>query len=203
MTKKPSPLQAARTRVAAELTLPEDDWRVVRLAALEVAYDGVQATLATGNPRDADIDALLKLDAQIETVRKEAGLSAKPLAVRVTYVHPTTKCPECQHEFSLDLPDDDNGSPVQAANAKPLLDDPYVVAQPADSSAPSSPPSCTDLVPGAGKISTGRTPTPNVVELKRPSIHDPVVFGDGTKLNPPLKRLGPREAWQGYPLPTV
>jgi hypothetical protein len=123
MTKKPSPLQAARTRVAAELELPDDDWRVVRLAALEVAYDGVQATLATGNPRDADIDALLKLDMQIEAVRKEAGLSAKPIALRVTYVHPTTKCPGCGNEFSLDLPDDDSsGSPVQAASSKPVAE---------------------------------------------------------------------------------
>jgi hypothetical protein len=197
-----SALQKAREAAGIELGLPTTDWRVVRLATLTAAHEALQAALAAG--ARIDFKELLEVDRTLSDVRKEIGLNKPPLAVQVTYVHPTTKCPACQHEFSLDLPDkDDNGSPVQAANAKPLLDDPYVVAQPADSSAPSSPPSCTDLVPGAGKISTGRTPTPNVVELKRPSIHDPVVFGDGTKLNPPLKRLGPREAWQGYPLPTV
>jgi hypothetical protein len=192
-------LQQAREAAGRELGMPVDDWRVVRLATLTMASEQLQAELALGGR--IDFNDLLAVDKQLAELRKELKPAAKPMAVQVTYVHPTTKCPKCSHEFSLDLPDDDdNGSPVQAANAKPLRDDPYVVAKPADPSAPASPPSCTDLVPGAGKMSR---PQPKVVELKRPSIHEPVVFGDGTKLNPPLKRLGPREAWQGYPLPTV
>jgi hypothetical protein len=155
MTKKPSPLQAARTRVATELGLPEDDWRVIRLAALQVAYDGVQATLATGNPRDADVDALLKLDMQIEAVRKEAGLSVKPLAIKVTYVSPNTRCPKCDHAFNLDLPtDDDNGSKVQAANAKPI--------EPADQTPPKAPGSIVAAVPGAAAMSR-----PQVIDLEQ------------------------------------
>jgi hypothetical protein len=194
----------ARRAAAAELLAvdnverPITDPAVIKLASARLYAEAVMLKVLSG-----DVPPASEIKAAQDMVTEARAAVPKPVAVQVTYVHPTTKCPKCQHEFSLDLPDDDNGSPVQAANAKPLLDDPYVVAQPADSSAPSSPPSCTDLVPGAGKISTGRTPTPNVVELKRPSIHDPVVFGDGTKLNPPLKRLGPREAWQGYPLPTV
>jgi hypothetical protein len=128
-------LQQAREAAGRELGMPVDDWRVVRLATLTMASEQLQAELALGGR--IDFNDLLAVDKQLAELRKELKPAAKPMAVQVTYVHPTTKCPKCSHEFSLDLPDDDdNGSPVQAANAKPLRDDPYVVAKPADPSAP-------------------------------------------------------------------
>jgi hypothetical protein len=85
-TNKPSPLNAARKAVAAELKLPIDDWRVTRLSTLVAAYNGCQATLAAG--RDVDIDELLKLDTQIAQVRDALKLT-RPIEIKVTYTDPT------------------------------------------------------------------------------------------------------------------
>jgi hypothetical protein len=85
-TNKPSPLNAARKAVAAELKLPIDDWRVTRLSTLVAAYNGCQATLASG--RDVDIDELLKLDTQIAQVRDTLKLT-RPIEIKVTYADPT------------------------------------------------------------------------------------------------------------------
>jgi hypothetical protein len=183
-------MQAAlhRTREAAakEIGCEASDWRAIRLAALVSAHEQLQTALASGER--VSFSELLDVDRALGEMRKELKL-AQPLNVQVKIVHPRTKCPQCQHEFSLDLPDDDSsGSPVQAASSKP-------VAQPADPTPSKAPGSIVAAVPGSAAMS--RPAAPKVVELKRPSIHDPVVFGDGTKLNPPLKRLGP------YPLPTV
>jgi hypothetical protein len=153
-----SALQKAREAAGIELGLPTTDWRVVRLATLTAAHEALQAALAAG--ARIDFKELLEVDRTLSDVRKEIGLNKPPLAVQVTYVHPTTKCPACQHEFSLDLPDkDDNGSPVQAANTKPLPGDPYAVPKPA--------PGTVDLVVGAGKMATGRVPEPTVIDLEQ------------------------------------
>ena len=196
-------LQRAREAAGRELKLPVDDWRVVRLATLTMASEQLQAELALGGR--VDFGDLLSVDKQLAELRKELKPAAEPISVDVHVIGPAdeAKCPECGHVFKppevrqtleeaqhAALERIAKESAARAANA--------VVPQPAE-----TPRSVTDVVPGAGKISTGRTPPPNVVELKRPSIHDTVVFGDGIKLNPPLKRLEPREPWQGYPLPTV
>jgi hypothetical protein len=150
-------LQRAREACGRELDLPVDDWRVVRLATLTMASDQLQAELALGGR--IDFNDLLAIDKQLAELRKELKPAAKPLAVQVTYVHPTTKCPQCQHEFSLDLPDkDDNGSPVQAANNKPLVD-PY---KPADQTPPKAPGSIVAAVPGAAAMSR-----PQVIDLEQ------------------------------------
>jgi PHD/YefM family antitoxin component YafN of YafNO toxin-antitoxin module len=145
--------------------------------------------------------------ATAETVTLNEAISshlprAKPIGVDLHIVETadTVACPQCSHEFQPDkvrrtLEEAQHAARERMAKESAARAANAVVPQPAE-----TPRSVTDVVPGAGKISTGRTPPPNVVELKRPSIHDPVVFGDGTKLNPPLKRP---EAWQGYPLPTV
>jgi hypothetical protein len=145
-------LQQAREAAGRELDLPVDDWRVVRLATLTMASDQLQAELALGGR--IDFNDLLSVDKQLAELRKELKPAAKPVAVQVTYVHPNTKCPKCSHEFSLDLPDDDSsGSPVQAANNKPLPGDPYVVAKPVDQTPPKAPGSIVAAVPGAAAMS--------------------------------------------------
>jgi hypothetical protein len=195
-------LQRAREAAGRELELPVDDWRVVRLATLTMASDSLQAELALGGR--VDFGDLLSVDRQLAELRKELK-PANNINLEVHVVGPAdeAKCPECGHVFKppevrQTLKEAQHAASERIAKESAARAANAVVPQPAE-----TPRSVTDVVPGAGQISTGRTPPPNVVELKRPSIHDPVVFGDGTKLNPPLKRLGPREAWQGYPLPTV
>jgi hypothetical protein len=186
-------LQQAREAAGRELGMPVDDWRVVRLATLTMASEQLQAELALGGR--IDFNDLLAVDKQLAELRKELKPAAKPMAVQVTYVHPTTKCPKCSHEFSLDLPDDDdNGSPVQAANAKPLPGDPYVVAKPADPTPPKAAGSIVAAVPGAAAMSRPQ----NVVSLT-PAERRQKALDEA-----PLKRHQ-REAWHDYAhqIPTV
>jgi hypothetical protein len=146
--------------------------------------------------------AAAEFKAATDMVEAARGVIKEPLSIDIHVVGPAdeAKCPECGHVFKppevrQTLEEAQHAASERIAKESAARAANAVVPQPAE-----TPRSLTDVVPGAGKISTGRTPPPNVVELKRPSIHDPVVFGDGTKLNPPLKRP---EAWQGYPLPTV
>lgn len=140
--------------VARLISQPADSLAVRLVALARLKMDATEAALLSGDPTVTigDITALEEVFAKY--------VPKAPLAVQVTYVHPTTKCPQCQHEFNLDLPDkDDNGSPVQAANAKPLVDDPY---KPADQTPPKAPGSIVAAVPGAAAMSR-----PQVIDLEQ------------------------------------
>jgi hypothetical protein len=170
---------------------------VIRLANARLYEASISWKVVSG-----ETIAAAEFKAATDMVEAARGVIKEPLSIDIHVVGPAdeAKCPECGHVFKppevrQTLEEAQHAASERIAKESAARAANAVVPQPAE-----TPRSVTDVVPGAGKISTGRTPPPNVVELKRPSIHDPVVFGDGTKLNPPLKRP---EAWQGYPLPTV
>jgi hypothetical protein len=85
-------LIAARKAAAADLRLPETDWRVRRFAVLSIAYEGHEALLASG--RDVEADTLLKLDEAMQAIR--ASIPPERITVQLTRSHgPFTVCPEC------------------------------------------------------------------------------------------------------------
>jgi hypothetical protein len=85
-------LLAARKAAAADLGLPESDWRVRRFAVLSIAYEGHEEMLASG--RGVDAEALLKLDEAMQAIR--ASIPPPRVRIELTRSHgPFTTCPEC------------------------------------------------------------------------------------------------------------
>jgi hypothetical protein len=163
-------LTKAREAAASELRLPTSDWKVVRLSTLTSAHEVLQGALAAGER--IDFKELLEVDRALADLRKELKTAA-PVALKVSFVDSARgefKCTKC-------------GELNEAKDDAPAAETPV---QPADPTPPKAPGSIVAAVPGAAAMSR---PQPKVVELKRPSIHDPVEFADGSVLAPPLKRL--------------
>lgn len=170
-------LTKARESAAREIGCESTDFRAVRLATLMTAHEALQAALAVGER--IDFKDLLDVDRALADLRKEIGVT-KPMNLKVSFVDGVVgmfKCQHCHKENRVER---------------------YVAPEPPAKPVPKPYATITDAsrVDGPPKPQ----PSPKVVELKRPSIHEPVTFADGAVLNPPLKRLEPRGAWHGYPI---
>ena len=112
MTRRQTPLHAARRQAAKELDLPADDWRVVRLSTLVVAHEVLQAKLATGAM--IDVGYLLQLDNAIAEVR---ATSAPAPTLQLRYCRKLHGvCQKCGHIQELD---EDVPSPGPSPNSPP------------------------------------------------------------------------------------
>ena len=119
MTRRQTPLHAARRQAARELDLPADDWRVVRLSTLVVAHEVLQAKLATGAM--IDVGYLLQLDNAIAEVRATSA-PAPSLQLKICQTL-TGICPICKAEIDLGplppISKDDGKSPPEPPKPSP------------------------------------------------------------------------------------
>ena len=94
-------LLLARKQASKELRLPVDSPLVQRYAVLKVAFDGVQARVASG--AEIDIDNLLKLETAMAEIR--ATKPQEPVAFKLTIVGNTNKdrrCRACEERFCVE-----------------------------------------------------------------------------------------------------
>ena len=79
-------LLKARKMASRQLKLPVTDWRVRRMALLQIVHDNITARLAAGS--DVSVDNLLKVDAAMQEIR--ASLPPEAITVNVHIVEGDT-----------------------------------------------------------------------------------------------------------------
>jgi hypothetical protein len=175
---------------------------VIRLSNARLYEAAVTLRVLTGERIPAS-----EIKAADEMVQAARNAVPKKIDVNVYIVGAPAKCPQCGLELTetkQTLEEARDATAARIAKESAARSEKLAVPR------PSAPRSITDVVPGAAGISQLKPQPLNVVELKRDpgSIHNAQVTvpdgnGGSVVLRPPLKRLEPREPWQGYPLPTV
>ena len=104
-------LLKAREAAAAELRLPITDLRVIRLGALQLAYDACQARLVTGQA--FDLGDLLRLDAALQELHAQCKAITDTPKVELRIVD--GYCLRCQAE----IPEDQRYHPIPTSPKPP------------------------------------------------------------------------------------
>jgi hypothetical protein len=120
-----TPLHVCRRKVAKEFSLPEDDWRVVRLATYMCAHEAIQAQLANGET--IDVGYLQTIDQAIEELRAQilptTSPGEPPFILKICSRKLHSVCQRCGHiqETDQDVPPPDHLKPKSDRFASPLL----------------------------------------------------------------------------------
>jgi hypothetical protein len=91
--KEPTAYEKELAKAAEELGLPETDWRVEKLATLQLMFKVSRSKWASGQATN-DANQMLALMTEISAIRDAAGLSA-PREIKVSFIR-KVKCPHCQ-----------------------------------------------------------------------------------------------------------
>src|SRR6516165_9692478 len=93
-----TPLHLSRSKVAKELGLPEDDWRVIKLSTYMCAHEAIQEQLA--NREMIDVGYLKEITQAIEDLRTQATPASSgepPFMLQIVSPRLFTYCKRCGH----------------------------------------------------------------------------------------------------------
>jgi hypothetical protein len=133
--RKPlTPLHLSRRKVAKELNLPEDDWRVIRLSTYMCAHEAIQAQLANGET--IDVPYLREIDQAIEDLRGKVIPSSSdepPFILKICSKKLHSVCERCGHiqPTDIDVPPPDHLKPKPSREPPPFVP-PLLLPAPVD-----------------------------------------------------------------------